>query len=93
MVPRPLGRTGIKVSPIGLGTTKLGRNTDVKYPKPFELPSDKQVGELLEAAFALGVNLIDTAPAYGESETRLGPFVAQHRSASSPGRWHCPHWQ
>ena len=80
MVPRPLGRTGIKISPIGLGTTKLGRNTDVKYPKPFELPSDKQVGELLDKALALGVNLIDTAPAYGESETRLGPFVAQHRS-------------
>ena len=80
MVPRPLGRTGIKVSPIGLGTTKLGRNTDVKYPKPFELPSDEQAGELLEAAFALGVNLIDTAPAYGGSETKLGPFVAQHRN-------------
>ena len=79
MVPRPLGRTGLKVSPIGLGTTKLGRNTDVKYPKPFELPSDKQVGELLEAALALGVNLIDTAPAYGESEARLGLFVEQQR--------------
>ena len=79
MVPRPLGRTGLNVTPIGLGTTKLGRNTDVKYPKPFELPSEKQVGELLETALALGVNLIDTAPAYGESETRLGPFVEKHR--------------
>lgn len=80
MVSRPLGRTGIQVSPISLGTTKLGRNTDVKYPQPFDLPSDKQVGELLEAALALGVNLIDTAPAYGESEARLGPFVAKHRT-------------
>jgi len=80
MVSRPLGRTGIQVSPIGLGTTKLGRNTDVKYPQPFELPSDKQIGELLEAALTLGVNLIDTAPAYGESEARLGPFVEKHRN-------------
>lgn len=80
MVSRRLGRTAIQVSPIGLGTTKLGRNTDVKYPQPFQLPSDKQVGELLEAALALGVNLIDTAPAYGESETRLGPFVEKYRN-------------
>jgi len=79
MVPRPLGRTGLMVSPIALGTTKLGRNTDVKYPGAFELPSDAQVGELLETALALGVNLIDTAPAYGESETRLGPFVKANR--------------
>jgi aryl-alcohol dehydrogenase-like predicted oxidoreductase len=67
------------VSPIGLGTTKLGRNTDVKYPRPFDLPSDPQVKELLESGLRLGVTLIDTAPAYGASEERLGPFVAAHR--------------
>jgi aryl-alcohol dehydrogenase-like predicted oxidoreductase len=80
MVQRRLGSTGLAVSPIGLGTTKLGRNTDVKYPAPFELPSDKQVEELLEAALELGVNLIDTAPAYGESESRLGRFLAAQRA-------------
>ena len=79
MVPRQLGRTGLTVSPLGLGTTKLGRNRDVKYPKPFALPSDEQVRELLETALRLGVNLIDTAPAYGESERRLGLFVESHR--------------
>ena len=79
MVPRPLGRTGLVVSPIGVGTTKLGRNTDIKYPKPFALPSDEQVRELLDSALRLGVNLIDTAPAYGESEQRLGPFVQTNR--------------
>jgi len=79
MVSRPLGKTGIFVSSIGLGTTKLGRNTDVKYPKNFALPSDEEVRELLETTLALGVNLIDTAPAYGESEARLGQFIAQHR--------------
>ena len=72
MVQRPLGSSGLIVGPIGLGTTKLGRNTDVKYPLPFELPSTREVEELLEAALELGVNLIDTAPAYGESELRLG---------------------
>jgi aryl-alcohol dehydrogenase-like predicted oxidoreductase len=79
MVPRPLGRSGLEVSPIGLGTVKLGRNSDVKYPAPFELPSDAQIEKLLRTALDLGVNLIDTAPAYGGSEKRLGAFVAAHR--------------
>ncbi|HEY1265693.1 MAG TPA: aldo/keto reductase [Candidatus Binatia bacterium] len=79
MVPRPLGRTGLRVGPVGLGTVKLGRNTDVKYPAAFDLPSDAQVEKLLATALDLGVNLIDTAPAYGSSEARLGPFVAAHR--------------
>jgi aryl-alcohol dehydrogenase-like predicted oxidoreductase len=79
MVPRPLGHTGLNVAPIGLGTTKLGRNTDVKYPTAFDLPSDAEVAALLETAVDVGVNLIDTAPAYGASEARLGPFVAAQR--------------
>jgi aryl-alcohol dehydrogenase-like predicted oxidoreductase len=80
MVQRRLGNTGLAVSPIGLGTAKLGRNTDVKYPAPFELPSDKQLEELLQAALDWGVNLVDTAPAYGESERRLGRFIAAQRN-------------
>jgi aryl-alcohol dehydrogenase-like predicted oxidoreductase len=80
MVQRRLGSTGLAVSPIGLGTAKLGRNTDVKYPAPFELPSDKQVTELLQGALDLGVNLLDTAPAYGDSEHRLGQLIAAQRS-------------
>jgi aryl-alcohol dehydrogenase-like predicted oxidoreductase len=79
MVLRQLGRTGLAVSPVALGTTKLGRNTDVKYPVNFALPADQEVDVLLESARQLGVNLIDTAPAYGESERRLGPFVENHR--------------
>lgn len=79
MVPRALGRTGLNVGPIGLGTVKLGRNTDVKYPTAFDLPTEEAVAELLENALGLGVNLIDTAPAYGTSEARLGRFVAAHR--------------
>jgi aryl-alcohol dehydrogenase-like predicted oxidoreductase len=75
MVSRQLGRTGLRVSAIGLGTTKLGRNTDVKYPKPFTLPAAERVQELIESALDLGVNLIDTAPAYGDSERRLGPYI------------------
>lgn len=79
MVYRSLGHTGLTVSRIGLGTTKLGRNTDVKYPQAFAFPSDKQVGELLHIALGVGVNLIDTAPAYGASEARLGAAMASYR--------------
>jgi aryl-alcohol dehydrogenase-like predicted oxidoreductase len=80
MVFRQLGKTGILVSRIGLGTVKIGRNQAVKYPLPFQLPSDGQLKELLDGALALGVNLIDTSPAYGESETRLAPFIEEHRN-------------
>jgi len=80
MVFRQLGKTDILVSRIGLGTVKVGRNQAVKYPAPFQLPSDKQLYELLDEALALGLNLIDTSPAYGESEARLAPFVGKHRN-------------
>lgn len=79
MVRRQLGRTSFAVAPIALGTTKLGRNSDVKYPVSFALPSEQDIARLFESALKLGVNLIDTAPAYGESERKLGTFVENHR--------------
>jgi aryl-alcohol dehydrogenase-like predicted oxidoreductase len=72
---RLLGNTGIGVSCLGLGTVKVGRNQGVKYPSGFELPNDATVQALLEAAQEAGINLLDTAPAYGESETRLGGLI------------------
>lgn len=68
----PLGQTGINISPLGLGTVKFGRNVGVKYPQQFELPTDQHIKNLLACARDCGVNLLDTAPAYGTSETRLG---------------------
>lgn len=69
---RPLGRTGLSVFPIALGTVKLGRTAGLKYAAPVTLPTDEQALTLLRTARDLGVNLIDTAPAYGSSEARLG---------------------
>ncbi|HAY54731.1 MAG TPA: aldo/keto reductase, partial [Gammaproteobacteria bacterium] len=63
MTRRPLGQTDLLLSPIGLGTVKIGRNTDVKYPEGFELPSDQVVVDLLKLAASLGINCLDTAPA------------------------------
>jgi aryl-alcohol dehydrogenase-like predicted oxidoreductase len=74
-----LGSTGLRISPLGLGTVKFGRNQGVKYPRLFELPSDREALALLELAWELGINLLDTAPAYGESEERLGRLLRQCR--------------
>ncbi|MBX9753983.1 MAG: aldo/keto reductase [Pseudomonadaceae bacterium] len=76
---RPLGSTGLLVSPLGLGTVKLGRDQGVKYPNGFSIPDDADARLLLAQARELGINLIDTAPAYGISEERLGPLLRGQR--------------
>ena len=75
MVRRRLGRTGIEVAPIGFGAFKIGRNEKVKYAKKYDLPSDEQVSLLVRGLVDLGINFFDTAPAYGRSESRLGPVI------------------
>jgi aryl-alcohol dehydrogenase-like predicted oxidoreductase len=91
MEMRPLGSTGITVSLLGLGTVKIGRNEGVKYPRGFDLPDDASVIALLEQVRALGITLIDTAPAYGRSEERLGQLLPGSRSdwviATKAGEW------
>ena len=78
LVPkRRLGATGQLVSLLGLGLVKIGRNEGVKYPASFELPTDDQVVELLREAHRLGITLLDTAPAYGSSEQRLGQALQE----------------
>ncbi|MBV1930803.1 MAG: aldo/keto reductase [Porticoccaceae bacterium] len=76
---RSLGNTDMEVSILGLGTVKLGRNEAVKYPQGFALPDDKQASDLLALARERGINLIDTAPAYGTSEERLGHLLRGQR--------------
>ena len=77
---RELGRTGIRVSLMGLGAVKFGRTEGLKYPSPSTLPTMRALADLLAAAHDLGVNLIDTAPAYGSSEERLGQLLAGRRN-------------
>lgn len=79
MPQRALGRTGIVVSPLGLGTVALGRAEGLKYPRPVRIPTDEDALELLSRARAVGVNLIDTAPAYGLAEERLGSLLPGRR--------------
>ncbi len=70
-----LGQTGLHVSPLGLGTVKFGRNQGVKYPEGFDIPDEDFLHQLLQKAQTLGINLLDTAPAYGTSEERLGRLL------------------
>lgn len=79
MDKKQLGGTGIAVSPLGLGTVKFGRNQGVKYPQGFDIPDEGFLADLLAQAKALGINMLDTAPAYGLSEERLGRLLKGQR--------------
>jgi len=79
MAYRQLGNTDIQLSPIGFGAFKIGRNQNTKYPTAYDLPSLKQVDQLLNAVLDMGINHIDTAPAYGISEERIGQTLAHRR--------------
>ena len=81
LTKRQLGSTGIEVSVLGLGTVKLGRDQEVKYPSGFTIPNDNEVRDLLALTQELGINFIDTAPAYGNSEERLGQLM------TNPNDW------
>lgn len=74
-----LGLTDLSISPIGLGTVKFGRNQGVKYPEGFDIPEEDELAELLSLAKSLGINTLDTAPAYGTSEERLGRLLQGQR--------------
>jgi aryl-alcohol dehydrogenase-like predicted oxidoreductase len=75
MALRALGRSGLMVSALGFGAFKIGRNQKTKYPEDYDLPTDAEVEHLLDGVLASGITLIDTAPAYGESEARLGRYL------------------
>lgn len=79
VVKRRLGRSAIEVSPIGFGAFKIGRNTGIRYPEGYDLPDPRAVATLVDGLLELGINYIDTAPAYGLSEERLGEALAGRR--------------
>jgi len=64
---RRLGKTGMRVSVIGIGTWQLGG----EWGKNFE---QAEVDAMIDKAAELGVNLIDTAECYGDhlSEELIG---------------------
>ncbi len=68
---RTLGRTGLEVSTVSMGTWK---SFDVRGPQEIE-----RVHTLVTAALRCGVNLFDTAPMYGAAENVLGEVLKGRR--------------
>ena len=67
---RPLGNTGMNVSVLGFGGAEIG----------FESAEQASVDRMLNTALDNGVNVIDTAACYGDSEDRIGKAVSHRRS-------------
>jgi aryl-alcohol dehydrogenase-like predicted oxidoreductase len=69
---RSLGDTGLKVSEISLGTAEIGLEYGFKGTAHYGKPDAKESIRLLYAALDHGINLIDTARMYGNSEEIIG---------------------
>ena len=68
MIPKKLfGRTGHQSTRAIFGAAALSSVTQEEADRTFDL--------LLE----YGINHIDTAASYGESELRIGPWMKEHR--------------
>ena len=66
---RILGRTGLSVSEIGLGTTVIGYVYGIG---PRDLPPENEVITFLHEVIERGVTFIDTGSFYGVAEERIG---------------------
>ena len=69
---RVLGRTGLKVSVVGVGAWQLGG----EWGKAF---TQAEVDAILDRAAECGVNLVDTAECYGDhlSERLIGDYLSR----------------
>lgn len=88
MKTRPLGNSGLNASVVGLGTWVLGGGSVWGQD-----PDDQESIRTIHAALDAGVNLIDTAPAYGwgRSEEIVGKAIKGRRDkvilATKCGLW------
>lgn len=69
MEKRRLGQTDMDVSILGFGGSEIG----------FESVAQDKVSRLLNGALDMGLNVIDTAECYEQSETLIGAAVAHRR--------------
>ena len=79
---RPLGATGLQVTPVGLGLAALGRPAYIDLGRDTDLGPDRDVEALedrchqvLDAAFAAGVRYLDAARSYGRAEEFLASWL------------------
>ena len=69
MIRRTLGRTGLDVSVLGFGSSEIG----------FERTGVATVRRLLHDALEAGLDVIDTAECYGDSEALIGAALVGRR--------------
>jgi len=88
--PRPLGTTGLTVSPIGLGLAALGRPGYINLGRDEDLGDDRGVAAMearahavLDEAWRLGVRYLDAARSYGRAEAFLASWLAARGVAPS----------
>lgn len=63
------------VGPLTLGTAAMGQRYGVANPR--RVPDDNAVAAILDAAWEAGIACLDTAPAYGLAEERIGRWRAR----------------
>ena len=76
---RTLGRTGLNISAFALGTVELGLDYGINAPGHGGRPAQEDAIRLVHRALDAGINLIDTARAYGTSEEILGVALKDRR--------------
>ena len=76
-----LGRTGIRISPLGLGTWQWGDKMMWNYGKTH---TDTDIHEVFHVSLEAGINFFDTAEVYGKgrSERLLGAYL--HETGGPP---------
>jgi aryl-alcohol dehydrogenase-like predicted oxidoreductase len=86
MALRPLGATGLEVTPIGFGLAAVGRPGYITLGREHDLGSDRSVEalerrshEVLDAAYEAGIRYFDAARSYGFAERFLASWLRQRR--------------
>jgi aryl-alcohol dehydrogenase-like predicted oxidoreductase len=81
---RPLGTTGLKVTPIGLGLAAVGRPGYITLGREHDIGTDRSVEalerrshEVLSAAYDAGIRYFDAARSYGFAERFLASWLRQ----------------
>jgi aryl-alcohol dehydrogenase-like predicted oxidoreductase len=84
MALRPLGATGLKVTPIGLGLAAVGRPGYITLGREHDIGPDRSVDalerrshEVLDAAYDAGIRYFDAARSYGFAERFLASWLRQ----------------
>jgi aryl-alcohol dehydrogenase-like predicted oxidoreductase len=76
---RRLGKTGLNVSRLSLGTAELGLDYGIRQSGKSNLMTKKEALGILRYALDNGINFFDTAPVYGRSEALLGEVIGKQK--------------